>query len=191
MARMARKPKDDDGGEIAAKDFAGAVSTYRNDIKPAGAKGAEHMQEQSTGYKHIKKICNIQPGAAKQAFKLFDATEDAKRDDWLRCFVGIANEMAGETVLTFHSNDLVDQMSDTADAKKPSPRPKPQLVTVGGPQFGQPSDGTETDLADAAFEAAPEELAMQEGRSEPAPGTGAAARKAMKNAAKSGEDGGV
>lgn len=158
MARTARKPKDDDGGEIKMKDFGKAVSLYRNDIKKANSEAATQNQTAGQGYKDIKKICHIQPDAARKAFKLMDRTEEAKRDDWFRGFVGLVNEMAGHTVLTFHDTDLVDAMQADDGYK----RPKPSLVAVP-----PPSDGTETDLADAAddfTEATEEELNQQEGR---------------------------
>ena len=133
MARAARKPKDDDGGEVKAKDFAGAVRTYRNDIKPAISKVGEHNQEASSGYKHIKKNCHIQPQAAKMAFKL-DGMEEARRDDFLRCFTGLLKELG----IPLESNDLVDQAQ----------RPKPQLVTISVPNH--PED--DSDLADPSGE---------------------------------------
>lgn len=175
MARAARTPKEDDTGEIKPKDFAKAVSLYRNDIKTANSEAATQNQTAGQGYKDIKKVCHIQPDAARKAFKLMDATEEAKRDDWFRGFVGLVNEMAGRKILTFEDTDLVDAMQgDDGYA-----RPKPHLVTI---PYGAPSDGTETDLADAADfdEATDEELAQQEGR--PASGTGAAAIAAMKDA---------
>lgn len=150
MARRstARQPADD--GVIPVKDFAGAVRTWRNDIKPALSNSGEAMQEASTGYKHIKKNCRIQPQAAKLAFRL-DGMEEARRDDFLRCFTGLLRELN----IPLEPVDLVDAMHGGGE------RPKPQLVPV-------PSDGTETDLADAAgsgfTEATEAELAQQESR---------------------------
>jgi len=156
------RPVEEDAGEIKTKDFAGAVRAYRQDILPAQSKVGEFAQEQSTAYKHIKKMCHIQPQAAKAAFKL-DGMEEAKRDDWLRCFTGLLRELN----IPLKSNDLVDQ----AERK---PKAAPALATMG-----IPSDGTETDLADAAEgdpkddsdgddgafeEAGDDELAAQAGR---------------------------
>ena len=157
MARAARKPKDDDTGAIKTKDFGRAVSLYRNDIKRANSEAASQNQTAGQGYKDIKKVCHIQPDAARKAFKLMDATEEAKRDDWFRGFVGLVNEMAGSTVLTFNDTDMVAQMQ----SEDGYARPKPALVAV------PLSDGSETDLSDAAGdfeEASEEELAQQEGR---------------------------
>lgn len=137
MARTARK-KEDDTGEVAKKDFKSAVRAYRTDIKSAASKVGEHAQEISTAYKFIKKNCHIQPQAAKVAFKLEDM-EEAKRDDFIRCFVGLLEEMN----IPLQSNDLVDQAEG-----KTEPRPRPSLVTIpGGP-------GIESDdeLATAAGE---------------------------------------
>lgn len=155
---MARpKKKDDSGaGEVKAKDFEFAKKLYLHDIAPAKSKAAEYMQEASTAYKAIKKQAHIQPSAVKAAIKVIEM-EDAARDDWLRGFNGflIANNVDPDP------KDMVDQMQvDDGYA-----RPKPQLVAVDG----KPSDGTETDLVDAAeepFEMSAEELAGQEGRGE-------------------------
>lgn len=129
MPRAARKPKDDDSGAIATKDFALAVKLFRHDIKPAISKVGEHSQEVSTAYKAIKKSCHIQPQAAKLAFKL-EGMEEAKRDDFLRCLTGLL----GEFNIPLQPSDLVDQMAEQ--------RPKPQLVTI------PTGDGTDNDLAD-------------------------------------------
>ena len=169
MARAARTPKEDDTGEIKAKDFALAKKLYQHDIGPAVTKAGEAMQEASTAYKAIKKQANIQPQAAKLAFKLADM-EEAKRDDFLRCLGGLLAEFNIDVA----PKDMIDMMQgDDGYA-----RPKPQLVTIPY----APSDGTETDLADAADfdEATEDELARQEGR--PPSGTGAAAIAAMKDA---------
>lgn len=152
MARTARK-EPEDTGEIKKMDFASAVRAYRNDIKPALSNVGDAAQEASTAYKHIKKNCHIQPGAAKLAFKL-DDMEEAKRDDFLRGFVGLLNELN----IPLQSADLVDQ----AEGKAPSPaRSKPKLVTL--------PRGDDSDLADPSGE-------------EPQSGTGAAAMAAMRAA---------
>jgi hypothetical protein len=130
--RKARAPEAS-AEEIKKKDFAGAVRAYREDILPAQAKVGEHAQEQSTAYKHIKKHCHIQPTAARQAFRL-DGMDEAKRDDWIRGFLGLLRELK----IPLESSDLVD----IAEGKTAA---KPVLATMG-----IPSDGSETDLADAA-----------------------------------------
>lgn len=152
MARAARKPKDDQPEVVKEKDFALAAKIWRSDIKPAISKAGETMQEASSGYKQIKKVANIQPGAAKLAFKLVDM-EEAKREDFLRCLGGLLKEFNIAIVPT----DMVDMMQ----ADDGYARPKPQLVTV------PIATGDETDLADAADdfdEADEDELAQQEGR---------------------------
>ena len=138
MARAARKPKDDDAEVVKKKDFGLAAKIWRTDIKPAISKAGETMQEASSGYKQIKKVANIQPGAAKLAFKLVDM-EEAKREDFLRCLGGLLKEFNIAIVPT----DMVDMMQ-AGEADDGYARPKPQLglVTL--------SDGSETDLADAA-----------------------------------------
>jgi len=175
MARTARKSKDDDTGEVKAKDFALAKKLYHGDIKPAVSKVGEAMQEASTAFKSIKKQANIQPAAAKLAFKLAEM-EDAKRDDFLRCLGGLLAEFN----IDIKPTDMVDLMQSGDDYARP--KPDLSLVTL--------SDGEETDLADAAGddfdEASPEELAQQEGR--PQSGTGAAAIAAMNAASSSAQE---
>ncbi|MGJ0236964.1 hypothetical protein ACQEPB_00385 [Novosphingobium fluoreni] len=171
--RTARALKDDDSGEIKAMDFAQAKKLYLDDIKPAQSEASSQAQTVGEAFKVIKKGCHIQPQSAKAAFKAFEM-EDARRDDHLRGFAGMLNELMGRDVLTFHSNDLVDQ-AQAASAREPA-RPKPKLVTLPD----HPKD--DSDLADAGdepelrkptfgdgsiggfTEATDEELAQQEGR---------------------------
>jgi hypothetical protein len=89
MAKAASKPIE---CEDPKKDFPLAVRTYRQDIKPAQAKISVLAQEMSTAFKQIKKQGFIQAGAAKLAFKL-NEMEEAQRDDFLRCFNGMLNEL--------------------------------------------------------------------------------------------------
>lgn len=138
-ARKAREPKDD-VEVVKEKDFGRAVRLWREDIKRATSEAATHMQDASTAYKAIKKECNIQPAAAKLVFKLADM-EDAKRDDFIRCFTGLCKELKIE----LEPVDLVDM----AEGKAPRSKPQLGLVTIS-----TPSDGTETDLSDAASEVA-------------------------------------
>ena len=120
MARGVAKAKPIDG-EIAKPDFKLALKLYRDEIRPAQSKVGEHAQEQSTAFKAIKKQAHIQPGAAKAAFKLME-TEDAKRDDFIRSFVGLLKE-AGK----WPGLDLVDQAEGKTEV---GGRPKPKLVEV-------------------------------------------------------------
>lgn len=165
---MASAAQQEDGVEIVHEmDFDTAMKIVKNDIMPANAKSGEFAQEASTAYKAIKKNCHIQPSSVKAAIQIANK-EDAKRDDYLRGMCEMVNRLTGETLLTFHSNDLVDQAEG-----KPG-RSKPKLATLGGvPAEPQQSDGTETDLADGEEgdsiadgfdEASEEELAQQEGR---------------------------
>lgn len=135
MAKTARKPKDDDSGEVKVKDFDFAKKAYFEDIKPAISKAREMMQEASTCYKAIKKQAHIQPSAMKTAMKVFEM-EDAKREDWLRCFNGILRAHNVDP----DPKDMVDLMQgDDGYA-----RPKPMLVTIPD------HHGDDSDLADAA-----------------------------------------
>lgn len=123
MARP-RKKQEDQVEELGQKDFAEAVRLYRTEIRPAQSKVGEHAQEQSTAYKQIKKACCIQPQAARAAFRLVDM-EEAKRDDYLRCFAGLLHELG---ITPRH--DLVDAAEGKGEAGAPKDRPKPKLVTI-------------------------------------------------------------
>ena len=155
MARAKLKPDDTDG-EIKQKDFAQAVRIYRQDIKQAVSKVGEHSQELSTAFKAIKKQCGISSKAAKLAFQL-DDMEDFKRDDFLRSLNGMLKELG-----IYMPTDMIDVANGATAGESIIPtgqREKPRLVTV--------SDGTETDLANAAGEvdwfdaAAPETVAAE------------------------------
>lgn len=150
MARAATKPV---ATEVPQKDFAGAVRAYRNDVKPAISKVGEFAQEVSTAFKHIKKNCHIQPGAAKLAFKL-DGMEEAKRDDFLRCFNGLCKEL---------NIVMPRDMVDAAEGKPVEPiipeasRPKPALVAVGAkadPEDDEDQEDADPEAGDGFEEAA-------------------------------------
>jgi hypothetical protein len=162
---MAKPKKDEDGGAVVPKDFDKASKIYLHDIKPARSRASEFMQEISTAFKAVKKTCGIQPSAMKAAIKSAEM-EDAKRDDWLRCFVGIVNKMAGRNLLTFHGSDLVDMAQGA------------EVVPIAGrrsPMATLPSDGVDADLAEAGgaevkpdpFVATEDEIAKQDGRGKP------------------------
>ncbi len=151
MTKAATKPVSH---EVPQKDFTGAVRAYRNDVKPAISKVGEYSQEVSTAYKHIKKNCHIQPGAAKLAFKL-DGMEEAKRDDFLRCFNGLCKEL--NIVMP---RDMVD-IAEGKPAESIVPeadRPKPQLVAVGqnvegaGPDDDEDQEDADPDVHQEAAE---------------------------------------
>lgn len=167
-AAMARPKKTQENVEVIKQmDFDRAVKLYRGDIKPALSEAASQNQSIGEAYKAIKKECHIQPQSAKAAIKASEM-EEARRDDHLRGFCGMLNALVGFDLVTFNGGDLVDQ----AEGRDAGPRMK--LVTTGDAepplQMGVPSDGTETDLAEAGeadddfTEATEEELARQEGR---------------------------
>jgi hypothetical protein len=139
---MARPKKQAVIEEVHAPDFALAVRLYRQDIKPAQAKIGEFAQEQSTAYKAIKKQANIQPQAAKLAFKL-DDMEESKRDDFLRSFNGLLKEL--NIFMPVDLIDVAEGKGTTTDNVVPTgKRSRPRLATVpNGPAGDQ-------DLVDAA-----------------------------------------
>ena len=129
MARP-RKQTGTVNGEVPKPDFELAVKIYREDIKPAQSRVGEYAQEQSTAYKAIKKQANIQPAAAKLAFRVAEM-EESKRDDFLRCLRGLFTELK-----IFMPSDLVDAAQGNGAAGgeviPTGDRPRPKLATVGG-----------------------------------------------------------
>jgi hypothetical protein len=126
MARTRRKAADE-VVEIKKPDFELAKRIYFGDIKPAQGKVGEHAQEMSTAYKEIKKTANIQPQAAKLAFKLVEM-EESKRDDYLRSLNGLL-----QVFRIFMPRDLVDQAEGKTGGDNIVPigeRSQPQLATI-------------------------------------------------------------
>lgn len=126
--RTARKPPEDNGGELKKMDFEGALRTYREDIKGAVSRAGAEMKDAGDGYKHIKKNCHIPRGAAKQAFAILEM-EDAAAQIHMRAVNGILRA-AGCTL----EPDLVDAAEGRAGDQDmmPSgtPKPRPNLVAV-------------------------------------------------------------
>ncbi len=89
----------------AKQDFELARKLYFADIKPAVSRSAEHAQEASTAYKAIKKDANIDPQAAKLAFKVVEM-EDGKKQHFLRSLAGMF-----EIMNIGLETDLVDAMN--------------------------------------------------------------------------------
>lgn len=139
MARAAKKKTDDAVTEIKTMDFDRVKKLYLNDIKPARSEASSQGQTVAEAMKVIKKQCHVEPQGARKAFSAFEM-EDAHREIHIRSFVGVFNALIGFEAITCNFGDLVDQAEGKAEPK----RPKPNLVAVP-----TPSDGTETDLADA------------------------------------------
>lgn len=174
MARSAKKKDNAEVAVVKAMDLERVRSLYLNDIKPAKTDASSAGQTVAEAMKTIKKHCHVEPQGARKAFSAFEM-EDAHREIHIRSFVGVLNTLMGKEVLTCNFGDLVDQAEGKAPLQTPTPRPN--LVVV--------SDGTETDLTDAADtdpraldlsgsepfeEATAEELGKQEGRGKPAKG---------------------
>jgi hypothetical protein len=152
-----RAKKDDEVEEVKVMDFDRAAKLYRGDIKSAKSEAASQNQTVGEAYKAIKKECHIQPQSAKAAIKAYEM-EEARRDDHLRGFCGMLNELAGFTLVTFHGRDLVDQAEGESD--------RPQMRLVGIDDEGD--DPSVNDEADDFTEATDEELAAQKPRAEDA-----------------------
>lgn len=168
MARSAKKKDDTEVTEVKTMDFERVKSLYIKDIKPGRTQASSHGQAVAEAFKTIKKHCHVEPQGARKAFSAFEM-EEAMREVHIRSFVGVFNTLIGREVLTCNFGDLVDQAEGKAPVQAPAPRPN--LVVV--------SDGSETDLTDAADtdprdldltgdgafeEATAEELERQEGR---------------------------
>lgn len=178
MARMARAPKDDhdngEGGGITGEykrpDAKRALKIYTEEIAPKKAHMDTIKGDLSDPFKRIKDDCHTPRKMLELVVGLTDM-EDAKRAHHLLA-LNLLLEAAGLEM----PRDLVT-MAEGKDGDPVIPtaaRPKPKLVE---PPVAHPTD--DRDLAGDFTEATEEELAQQEGRGDPAPGTGAAARKAM------------
>lgn len=174
-AQPAKEPEmadndDDEVIEVAVMDFAGAKRIYHADIAPEKTQAASHMQEVGEAYKVIKRSYGIQPQAAKVAFKIFEM-EEAHGEDFLRCLAGLVNEMFDRKALTFHGGDLVDMAENlAADLEGASDIFEEASEEELAAQTTRPS------VEKAKAEA-------EKGAEEPKPGTGAAARRKMKDSA--------
>lgn len=113
---MARPKKQPEVEAIGTPDYALAVRIWRQDIKPAISKVGEYAQEQSTAYKAIKQQANIQPQAAKLAFKL-DGMEESKRDDFLRSLNGLLKAL--NIFMPADMVDIAEGKATTADSVIP------------------------------------------------------------------------
>lgn len=156
MATAADIEDDDSAGEYQRPDAKRAIKIYKDEIAPKNAHMATIRGDLSDPYKRIKDDCHFPRSVLDFLVKL-DDMEEAKRDHWLLAL------NLGLTELGLHlPRDLVT-MAEGNDGTPVIPinaRSRPKLATI-------PSDGTETDLADAAeepFEASDDELAQQEGR---------------------------
>jgi hypothetical protein len=124
------RKQQDQVEEVGTPDFGLAVRIYRNDIKPAQSKVGEFAQEQSEAYKAIKKRANIQPQAAKLAFKL-DDMEESKRDDFLRCINGLLKAL--NIYMPVDLVDAAEGKGETGESVVPEAKPqrgRPKLVTI-------------------------------------------------------------
>lgn len=178
MVAAAKKDANTDGGQYKKPDAARAFEIYDKQIKPKKAQLDTIRGDLSDPYSLIKDQCNY-PRKVLDFIVALEGEEDAKRDHML---LALSQGLALRKL--YLPRDLVTMASGTAGAEiVPSgERPKPVLATI------MPSDGSETDLTDAAdtepnpigtpnpfeaaataeadepFEAPAEELAKQAGR---------------------------
>lgn len=166
MAEPAKTPPPSApiNGEYQRPDAAAAFKIYETEVAPKKSVIAEKTGDLSDPYARIKDQCHY-PRRILDFIVGLLAMEDAKRDHNLLALAeGL--RVKGLTL----PRDLVTMASGTdGDPVIPTAaRAKPVLVAMG-----IPSDGSETDLADAA--------------EDPAAGTGAAAMAAMNEAATGSE----
>ena len=168
MATAAKLEEEDSAGEYHRPDAQRAFKIYREEIAPKNAHMATIRGDLSDPHKRIKDECHYPRSVLDFLVRLNDM-EEAKRDHWL-----LALNLGLKELDLRMPRDLVT-IAEGKDGEPviPSRAKKPSLVAV--PQL---SDGTETDLADAAFD----------GDEDPAPGTGAAAIAAMNAASSSDQD---
>ncbi len=158
-------------GEYHRPDAQAAIQRYKDAIAPKKTHISTLTGDLSEHYKFIKDDCHF-PRKVLDFLMQLDDMEGAKRDHFLLAF-----NMGLKELNLFLPSDLVT-MAQGEDGGNVIP-------------MGQRQDATEdlsADLEGASStdifeEASEEELAKQEGRGEPKPGTGAAARKKMKDSA--------
>lgn len=170
MATAAKHDDDDDTGGISGEykrpDARTAIKIYKQEIAPKKEHLATIMGDLSDPYARIKDECNFPRTVLDLLFKL-KGMEDAKRDHYLLAL----NLGLSELNITM-PRDLVTMAegTDGGDVIPIGSRKTASMPTI-------PSDGSETDLADAAdddfTEATEDELAAQTGRSKSGTGDGA------------------
>lgn len=163
---MAEAAKKEDGegagihGEYKRPDAAKAFEIYDKQIKPKLTKIETARGELSQPWQDIKEHAHFPRPVMNFLIMLENIDDDAKRDHFLLALSGGLQHRK-----LFLPRDLVTMADgqDGAEIVQFGDRQRPQLATL---QMGVPSDGTETDLADAGEfeEASEEELAAQEGR---------------------------
>lgn len=177
---------DDDGtgggvnGEYKRPDAEKALEIFESEIAPKQAHMATIKGDLSDPYKRIKDDCHVPRKILDFAIVIADL-EEAKRDHFL-----LALNLLFKELNVFMPSDLVTMAEGEAGGNVIPLGSKPQsddLVTL--------SEDDDDGDGEAPFEASEEELAKQQGRGkskkpvkdEPKDGTGAAARKAMKESA--------
>jgi hypothetical protein len=152
MGRTARTPTDAPppsgpvSGEYHRPDAVGAFRIYDTQIKAKKAVISEKQGDLSEPYSQIKDTCNF-PRKILDLIIHLEGQEDAKRDHML-----LALSEGLRVRKLFMPRDLVTMADGDADGDVIPTGPaavvsRPRLVAVDGPPQ---SDGTETDLADAA-----------------------------------------
>lgn len=181
--RRAREPEQDDfdaeagegggiDGEYHRPDAAKAFDIYDRQIAPKLAFIAEKKGDLSQPYQDIKDQAHF-PRKVLDFIVKMEGEEDAKRDHLL---LALAEGLKLRKL--FLPRDLVTmaQGEDGDDIVPSGERDADDLATL--------DDEDEFPDDDTFDEASEEELALQEGRGDPAPGTGASAIAAMNKSRK-------
>lgn len=184
MAKAAKKDELENGdvsGEYKRPDAKRAVEIFKKEIAPKQAHMATIKGDLSDPYKRIKDDCHFPRKVLDFLFHLEDMDE-AKRDHFL-----LALSLGLVELKLFMPRDLVTEAEGTAgESVVPTgDRSKPKLVTVD-----EGFEASEAELAGQKTRPSVEEAkAAKEAEEEAAAtGTGAAAIKAMKAAAKEPAD---
>ena len=162
MAAAAKQNEPDNGGEYKRPDAAKAFDVYDKQIKPKLTKIDTARGECSQPWQDIKEHAHFPRQVMNFIIALENIDDDAKRDHFLLALSSGLQERQ-----LFLPRDLVT-MANGEDGGNVIPmgeRQRPQLATLAGDPnlpMGVPSDGSETDLADAAGEDEPFEEASEE-----------------------------
>lgn len=174
MATAAKKDEGENGGEYKRPDAARAFDIYDKYIAPKKLKISELAGDCSEPWQDIKKHAHFPRAVMNFLINLENVDDDAKRDHFL---LALSEGLTHRKL--FLPRDLVTIADGEAGGDIVPTEDRPRMKLVG--------------VDDDFQEASEEELAAQEGRKgakaeeEPAPGTGAAALKAMKGKAAKAE----
>lgn len=152
----AAKQEPQNGGEYKRPDAAKAFDIYDKQIKPKLTKIDTARGELSQPWQDIKEHAHFPRPVMNFLISLENIEDEAKRDHYL---LALSDGLRHRKL--FLPRDLVTMSdgTDGAEIVQMADRKKPQLATLAGDpdlEMGVPSDGEETDLAEAGEDDEPD-----------------------------------